>query len=102
VLGGREEDVGLTQEQGLFLGFVADEQDRDVRSDSPWPTWSPFGVGPDEAPTTNSEVEAVAVDLLDVSQCQRQAAHVLSPRHDEPSLAQAVESVEPTRTERAT
>ena len=40
-----------------------------------------FGIGPDEPPAADPEVEAIAVDLLHVRQRQRQPAHVVGISH---------------------
>jgi hypothetical protein len=49
----------------LLLRFVAHVQHRDVGADGSFPARHPLGVRPDEAPAADTEVEAVALDLLD-------------------------------------
>jgi hypothetical protein len=54
-----EEELRLTEQQGLLLGLVAHVQHSDVPPDDPSPTRHPLGVRPDETLARDTEVEAL-------------------------------------------
>jgi hypothetical protein len=78
VSGGGEEQPWLTKEKRLLPGLITDVQHGDVGPDDPRPSESTPWVRPDEPLTRHPAVEAVTVDLLDLRQPEREAAHVVS------------------------